>query len=177
MNNRFFERSGMTGHLFEEELFGTVENVEWDGGYVPFNKSLHMVIDHQPDGYDPTDPDRESANNLHAQTALALGLEDFSELKLYTAVGSPLDRYHGVDAFMKFKGMVITFDATLDKRKKVEAGDAKADFILTEDDVDDKFKKVAEEVAGYIKAKIKENGETKGDDPDEASASVQEMLA
>jgi len=172
MSGRFYEKpSGITGHIFEEELFGTVGPIEWDGRYIPYDKSLHMVIDNQPEGTDPTEPDKEPARDLHAQIAIALGLEDFSELKFFTAVGSPLDRYHGVDAFIKFKGVVVTFDATLDKRKKEGTDGAKADFALTEDDVNDKFVRVANEVAEYLKAVTKKGGK------DEADASLLEVSA
>jgi hypothetical protein len=116
-------RDGYTGHLFEEEVLGTCR-VEWHG-YMTFHKSMDLVRSHQP--CDPTDPSPRQANNFHARVAMAMGLEDWSELKLYSALGTPLDYLHGIDGFFEFKGRVVTFDLTINPNKD----EYKADIIIT----------------------------------------------
>lgn len=44
---------------------------------------------------------------------------------VYTAVYSAFDIFHGVDGFVEVKGVVVTFDVTLDPRKVT----AKADVV------------------------------------------------
>jgi hypothetical protein len=118
-----------SGTEIEEEVLGHAL-VVWDGAYLPFGKSLELVKAHQP--CDPSDPEAGFANDLHASVALALGLEDWSELKLFTAVGSPLDFFHGVDAFFELRGKIVTIDVTINPNKCV----AKADMVLNVSDLE-----------------------------------------
>lgn len=97
---------GYTGRLFEYEVLAVCQ-APWDGhSYVPFQKALRLVKTHQP--WDPTDPSTRAGEDLHCQVALALGLEDFSELSFFSALGSPLDLFHGIDAVFEWKGRVMT---------------------------------------------------------------------
>src|SRR6185369_4444565 len=93
-------------------------------------ESMDLVRKNQP--CDPSDPDPRCANDLHALIAEKLGLDDFSELKLYTAVGSPLDFWHGIDGFFEFRGHVLTIDLTVNSHK--DSG--KANMIVHPDDLD-----------------------------------------
>ena len=79
---------------------------------------------HQP--WDPSDPEPRFASDLHASVALALGLDDWSTLKFFTAVGSALDHFHGVDCFFVFKGKIVTIDVTVNSEKLI----GKADMVL-----------------------------------------------
>ncbi len=112
-----------TGTEVEEEVIGHAL-VSWNGQYVPFHQSLRAVKSHQP--WDPSDPEPRFASDLHASVALALGLDDWSGLEFYTAVGSPLDFFHGVDCFFCFKGKIVTIDLTINSSKQV----AKADLVV-----------------------------------------------
>lgn len=112
-----------TGTEVEEEVVGRAL-VSWNGQYVPFHQSLRLVKAHQP--WEPTDPEPRFASDLHATVAEALKLENYNELEFYTAVGSPLDFYHGVDCFFCFKGMIVTIDLTIDSSKQ----EAKADLVV-----------------------------------------------
>jgi len=98
--------------------------VRWDGEYRPYREAMDEVRRFQPG--DPSDPECRFANDFHAMVALELGLEDWSELKFYTAVGSPLDFYHGVDGFFEFCGKVVTIDGTTNPEKL----DAKANYVV-----------------------------------------------
>ncbi len=124
---------GVTGHLFEEEAFGCVRSAaRANGEYKPYRQALEEVKANQP--WDPTDPNVRFANDLHALVALVLGLIDWAELRIYTAIGSDLDRWHGIDAFFEFGGARVTLDVTLN-RHKLDYG-YKADFIVGEEAVE-----------------------------------------
>lgn len=108
---------GYTGRLLETDMFG--ERFSGQSGraaeYKEYEDALEEVKKDYP--WDPTDPMPRFANNLHAEVAQELGLEDWSELKLYTAVGSALDRYHGVDAFFEYGDGRVTLDVTKNPAK------------------------------------------------------------
>lgn len=134
---------GYTGRLFEEEFLGTWRG-QWDGGYITYSRAMNLVKSSQP--WDPTDPDPRHANNLHALVADRLGIEDYAMLKLYTAIGSPMDRFHGVDGFFEFMGQIVTIDLTINSRKDYY----KADVIITESDVEQGLSSAAERIAKFI---------------------------
>jgi len=98
--------------------------VRWDGEYRPYREAMDEVRRFQPG--DPSDPKCRFANDLHALVALGLDLENWSELKFYTAVGTALDVYHGVDGFFEFRGKVATIDGTVNPEKL----DGKADVVV-----------------------------------------------
>jgi hypothetical protein len=47
------------------------------------------------------------------------------QINLFTAVGSAFDIYHGVDAFVEYKGTIVTIDVTRETAKTA----AKADVV------------------------------------------------
>ncbi len=122
-----FDGSHVSGSVVEKELLGEVgrEYVERFKGaeYVPYCQALAMVKESQP--FDPADPEPRFASDLHATVADKLGLEDYSQLKFYTAVSKThLDVFHGIDAFLEFqygddvKGVVMaTMDLTTRPKK------------------------------------------------------------
>lgn len=112
-----------TGHLFEEEVFGRCRAKA--NGYIPYRQALAEVEANQP--WDPTDPGTRFANDLHAEVASALGLDDWTGLRFFTAIGSALDRYHGIDAFFRFGIAIVTLDVTLNDAKR---NGYKADIIV-----------------------------------------------
>lgn len=112
-----------TGGLTEHELFSSVEknrsipNLEM---YLPYKRAKNIVKESQP-YEDPSDPDPRFANDLHATIAERLNLDDYSKLRLFTAVKSHFDQYHGVDAFFEFDSqsgrVVIKLDVTTNPSK------------------------------------------------------------
>lgn len=121
--------SGYTGRLFEEEVLGAL-HITWSRGrFVPFVEALRLAQINQ--SWDPSDPNLRVANDLHAEVALALGLDDWRELRLFSAVNSPLDFFHGVDGWFEFRGRVVTMDVTTNPHKL----SAKADFIIRPEDL------------------------------------------
>lgn len=115
--------NGYTGRLLEEEALGVCRAKA--GPYQSWKKALAAVLANQP--WDPSDPGPRFASDLHAEVALCLGLEDWSVLRYYTAVGSDFDVWHGVDAFLIFQGEMVTIDVTTNPEK---LNGYKADFIV-----------------------------------------------
>ena len=139
--------SGYTGKLFEQEVLATCQ-VSWDGhSYVPFQKALRLVRENQP--WDPTDPSKRAGEDLHAQVAIALELDDFSELSFLSALGTPLDFFHGIDALFEWRGRVVTIDLTTNPHKD----SYKADLIIRPEDGDDQWQSVAIEIANCLRIK------------------------
>lgn len=142
------------------------------------NRILWWVEKHQPKDWNPKDPpilqlvvgEKKYPNSypsdIHAATAEALGLEDYSELELFTAVDTPADTMYGYDMFFKYKGVRFTLDPTTDRRgkeRKTEFQD-KADYIISWEMFDEKRNFVkpttseladeARKIAKYFKLKI-----------------------
>lgn len=139
-------RSGYTGRLFEEEVLGKCRG-EWSG-YMSWKDSLVYAANHQPKGWDPSDPSLKDANDFHALVAMELGIESWDELRLFSSVHTPLDWYHGVDGFFVFKGKVVTIDVTLNPNKD----EAKADFVVQGCELRDRvsLKHIARQVAQVL---------------------------
>lgn len=123
--------SGLTGRLFEYEVLGEVAKcvVAEDIKYLPFRLATEQAKKNQPSTWDPTDPPTDFANDLHAYVALKLGIDDWSQLNLFSSTGQALDVFHGVDAFFEYQGAICTLDLTL--RNK---GGYKADLEITPND-------------------------------------------
>ena len=156
-----FEHGGYTGGLLEKETLGSLPRLEKEGVYVPFHRAMEWAEEHQFG--DPTDPDPRFANDLHATVAEKLGIEDLRRIKFFTAVGSSLDFYHGIDAFFKIeqagKEIVVTLDVTMNPNK---GENYKADvvFYISAEGLDprddrEKYLEKINEVAEMIVDKIR----------------------
>jgi len=129
-----FKHSESTGGLVEQELLGKslYENKERENfseyGYTTRDHSFRVLKDMQ--SFDPTDPQPDFANTVHYYVFNGLGLEA-ENVRFFTAVKSPLDRFHGVDAWFEIDDdtttTVITIDVTMNPNK--ETGH-KADIIF-----------------------------------------------
>lgn len=140
---------GYTGKLLEEEIFGRCGG-SWDGKtFFKFSDSVEYAKNNQPSSWRLSDPEPRFAGDLFATVAQGLGLDDWSELKLYGAVGTPLDIFYGVDAFFEYEGEIITIDVTLNKNKEVY----KADFVVNPETTD--LDVVADGIVQKMKKKIK----------------------
>lgn len=117
-----------TGSLFEEEILAECI-FEWNT-YVDYAKCIELVKANQPKFWNPCDPPTAAANDLHALIVEALN-EQYDNVRLFTALRTPLDRYHGVDCFVEYGKKIVTIDVTINSHKQ----DYKADFILSENDI------------------------------------------
>lgn len=117
-----------TGNLLETEILAECV-VIWNN-YIPFAKCIELVKSSQPRSWDPCDPPSVAGNDLHALVVEALNV-DYSDVKLYTALHSALDQFHGIDCFVEYNGQIATIDITTNPHKDYY----KADFILQESDI------------------------------------------
>ncbi len=130
--------TGYTGGLVENEMLGTARLEQEKRArakieYQPYQEALATVRENQPG--DPSDPEARFANDLHATIAEILGLEDYNQLRFFTAVGSTLDRFHGVDGFFELQTdhsdpaqvFRVTIDITINPQK---GGQYKADHVI-----------------------------------------------
>jgi hypothetical protein len=128
-----FEHSGATGGIVEEELFGKsqyegVTHLDYsDYKYITWRGSFDMLKEMQPS--DPTEPAPDFANTVHYYIFEGLGI-DASDLKFFTAVKSPLDKFHGIDGWFEIgEGRNlkrVTVDITLNENKD----EHKADIVF-----------------------------------------------
>lgn len=145
-----------TGNLFEWQFIGEVdtnsreyqkelrrlqEEAAQKGatqGHIPYEKALELAKRFQP--FDPTHPNKPFARDIRISLLdlmINKGLitdseEDQDRIKFYTAVKTPLDTFHSVDAFVEFKDLddkkyLVTFDLTLNPHKK----EHRSDIIVT----------------------------------------------
>jgi hypothetical protein len=122
---------GYTGRIYEEELLGRCF-VRW-GGYMSFQHSVRLVMENQPVGWNPERP-RGVAGELHRAIADELYIRgQHGTLRLFSAVGTPLDRYHGADGFFVFRGKMVTLDVTINSCKD----EGRADFVLQRAELED----------------------------------------
>src|SRR5438132_1662753 len=101
---------GYTGGLLEADCFPAVRPGA-RSPYVTWAQAMtawEPVQKHQPwNSSEPTG----WAGDLHSEVAIELGLKDWAELKLFSAVGSALD-WHGTDAWFELAGVRVTLDVT-----------------------------------------------------------------
>lgn len=130
------------------------------GRYVNYKDAMELTKAFQP--ADPTNPKKDFLRELRLAVIDELGLNAGAEerVKAYTAVGTPLDKLHGVDGFMTIKTedgaeVAVTFDVTLrDKAYK------KADLVIGEPpnphEDEEGYLKLIEEYAAQIADKFKQ---------------------
>jgi hypothetical protein len=150
------------GPTIERELFGKTSKEK--EGYVKYKEAMDIVRKSQP-YKDPSEPDPEFADDLHATVADSLELEEYKKLKLFTAVGSHLDVYHGVDAFIELEDenmkVICTIDVTTNPNKDVAKADVLFHFPITgldpkldRDEYLEKVREVANKIVEDINFKL-----------------------
>ena len=113
------EYSGYTGRLLEEKVLGRCV-VRWEG-YLSWQASLELAKQHQP---------KKSRHAVALQAAISR--EVGGDVKFFTTVGTPMDKYHGTDAIFEFDGHVVTLDLTLNSAKDSH----KADIVFNPNEDD-----------------------------------------
>lgn len=99
---------GQAGRKFNGELV-----------YLPYKNAMEEVMKNQPEKL-PFFTQRIINTVEEMYPGLA------GRLQFYTAVGTAFDVYHGVDAFFKLQGHVVTLDVTSNSSKE----HAKADIVV-----------------------------------------------
>lgn len=165
-----------SGNMFEWQYIGQVDTEkpeyqaalrkiqeEAGGEYVNFKKAVELTKQFQP--YDPLNPDKPFARDVRIALQDYLGLiteKEMDKVKFYTASKTPLDKFHGIDAFIeyaenpKIKPWQVTFDLTMNPHKKAY----KADIVINGQDLpdpnlnSDEYLKEIEEIAKKVMEKI-----------------------
>ncbi len=157
-----------TGHELEWDLlgYGVPHEARYDGRYLNFREAMKLVRDNQPEDWDPNDPPAKPTsfpNDLHfavceeLERRLTEHQDDLSPLvagalqdaftkhgvRMFNALGSHLDRLHGVDSFFEFsvplnqrslaegyRQAVVTLDLTQNPDKAEHGGKANAVLYL-----------------------------------------------
>lgn len=149
--------NGYTGGLLEADVFPTVGHGARTREYVPFSQARiawELVRKNQP--WNPSEP-TGWAGDLHSEVCIALGMEDWADLCLFSAVGSALD-WHGTDVWFEFAGLPgvrVTLDVTVNPAK---FDGYRADIIVTPGAVEDAGER--RELAATIAAELQSRRQT-----------------
>lgn len=101
--------------------------------YLPRTEAMKLIVDTAL----PLKPKQPFISHLKDKIAAKLGAEDPKSVRVFSAVKTPLDIYHGVDAFVRYSppdGRPI--DVTLDITEQKSKEQYKADVVLTGIEVD-----------------------------------------
>ena len=170
-------REHYSGRQHERDLFGGIntnsnayqeefQRIANERGYMPRNAALELVKHHQP-WQDASNPDKDFLRELTiaVRDHLNLDAEQSNDVRAYTAVGTPLDVFHGTDAFLTIREggreFVITLDATRNAKKLEEGG--KADVIVgdmpTPEDEEDAYLAAIDSIAEEVVRNVKRQSE------------------
>lgn len=131
---------GMTGGEHERDTFGALKlKKQFSAGergveYLPYDEAIRYVKERTEQ--DPENPAGEFANDLRLELMDMIEgeLKGNGKLAVYATNGTPIDRFHGVDAFVEYteagnKGVArATLDVTVNTAKGTEY---KADIVFT----------------------------------------------
>ena len=142
-----------------EHLRGTAKP-----GYIPFQEALCIVYEAQREN--PRCPQRRFMKDLHdlLSQQLNMSARRNATLSIYSAIGSPLDHLHGIDAvveFMPYKEEQevrrVTLDASFRYQEKKEDKAYKADVLVGKLDLEEdprEYKKSLEHISNQIVARL-----------------------
>jgi hypothetical protein len=130
--------SGTTGRLLEREFIDVTKiGITWNGEYITYRRSMEEII---------TKQSPNSALNVEGKRlrdAIAWSLQVFPyEVEVFGSFHTCLDEKHGIDLIVRFKGVVVTIDVTMNPQKRSAA----ADFIVSTEEIDDGYKAVARDI-------------------------------
>ena len=159
-----FDRVNTADPRYKAELSRVM--TDRDSGYVPRQQALELVKRFQPSS--PTNPKKDFFRELLIGVQDELGIDikkNPDNVRGFTAVGTPLDKFHGVDAFISYvdqnREYVVTLDATL-RPDKLQDG-YKADLMISDlpapEDNEDGYLEAVSTYAGQIAEKIKQDKE------------------
>ncbi|MBI5793623.1 hypothetical protein HZA87_00855 [Candidatus Uhrbacteria bacterium] len=151
-SGRFNERDVLGEFRSNAAGLRALQDEAGERGYIARGRAIDLIRQHTQE--DPTNPRKPFAKELRLAVIDELGLEeddDLDRIRFYSAVGTPLDVFHGVDGWIEFvpeKGSIqmITLDVMLDPGKVSH----KADVIVQQfpDPVEDEVA-FLEAVEGY----------------------------
>jgi len=84
--------------------------------YLPFDKAINLVRDAQPNPLSRSRIVKELRKNI-----ASLCHDKDNAVKFFTAIGTPLDVFHGVDAFFEQAHRRVTIDISLKEKESHKA--------------------------------------------------------
>ncbi|KKT56108.1 MAG: hypothetical protein UW81_C0011G0010 [Candidatus Giovannonibacteria bacterium GW2011_GWC2_44_9] len=158
------------GKLSEHFLLGSL-NTETKM-YLPYREAVKLAKDIQQDN--PASPKKPFMRDLRDAIVHKMDFKNAKNaerLKIYTAVGTPLDHFHKADMFVELEdedgknSKIATGDATINK-EKISDKDKKADVLIGEipDPTENKEEynfavaELAEKFTAVLKAKLSFGG-------------------
>ncbi len=147
----FFAKSGP---WWERRFFGCSADQFPLPKYETLHKSFDMVVRVQAErGWDPSNPSTEISKRLFDRVGTMLKPSDASDLRLYCALGTALDMYHGADGFLRVRTHVVLLDLTV-RRDKVQR---KSVIFRKSDKSNRRIGAVAEQIASLLNGSIYNN--------------------
>jgi len=144
--------SGVTGDLFESRLLSEEQQKRLRSKDRDFSQSLEKVpYQNYEDALaeaigntelvsddESHDPPSRWLNDLHAEIAEALNLEDYTALRVIPTVGNALDIYHNTDLIIMYQDpnssespIIVTADLTLNPKGK-NLNRTSVDLLITD---------------------------------------------
>jgi len=159
-----------SGRKFERELFGGAGDMEDIPPYLDFTSAMNKVREsflwrpnRESGTYETYDPFNPKWGHLHELwTEVYKRLPKRSSgvrsgpLSLHVAINTPLDYWHGVDAFFWWMGVYLTIDASQVSKGKEKKGKRhlKADLLVTPADLNPtRLASLGEYIANFLKEK------------------------
>jgi hypothetical protein len=110
-----------TGTTVERELFGKAEKLARVPEYLKYKQAMEVVRKLQPG--DPTDPKPDFAYEVLIQVEGKIP-DGKDRIRFYTAIGSMLDHWHGVDGWFELEdGRRVSIDLTTNPQKETHKAD------------------------------------------------------
>lgn len=160
-----------SGRMNERDVLGefksTLEGVKafraeaGERGYITRGRAIELVRQFTKD--DPTNPAKPFAKELRLAVIDELGLEDdevMDRIRFYSAVGTPLDVFHGIDGWIEFfpdDGFprMVTLDVTMDPGKVEHKADVIVQGMSDPSEDEDRFLDAVADYARDIAATLK----------------------
>ena len=134
--DRLGRPAGLKGAVQDLDVHRTLKRFK-EGAYISYEEAFAFIKKAYP--LNPYDPAKPFARELRLKVGERLGLtreEELHRLKLYSTIGSPLDRIHGVDALIIYDDpemgeIIVTIDETENPKKFDEDdGKQKVDILM-----------------------------------------------
>lgn len=129
----------------EHALLGSVQEQKNDGEYIPFAEAVAKAKEKQPNPFDRS----KIIKDLRLKIAERC-LDKEEAVKFYTAVGTALDVYHGVDAFFEQGGRRVTVDVSMREKESYKADvllivdmDEEGNVVVSPDEIEQVSKDIA----------------------------------
>ena len=132
-------------------------------GYVKYEPALDLVRKYGKQ--DPLNPAKPFSKELRQAVIEELGLETTEEMdrvRFYSAVGTPADRFHGVDGWIEYdtpdgRRLVVTVDVTKNPNKESWKADVIIPEVTDPSESESEFLSQAEQYAREITERLQSN--------------------